>query len=737
MPHYSLNRSDEWTADGYTVDYPVYRGAQYDASVTNLTYDILSPSGGEPLEIILSFLSPITPTSTLRQSIPASYLSVYVQGSFDVDVYVDVNGQWVSGKDNSELTWDFKQDDAEGKAGLKRWSVRRTDEKLFEETDDRSEWGTLHFTGPGDVRFECGNARRLRQRFSRTGTLQNDIDDNFRSIMDEEPVFAFAKSFKLGNAATTTQNQDSVTFTIAYVQDVVVQYASARGLTHMKPLWQSFFSTVGELLTYHYLDFNNAAKLAQEYSDRLRSDAEAYGGSDYADVLALSARQVMGATSFSGTPDDPILFLKEISSNGNCQTVDIIFPAMPFFLYTSPRWLVYLLEPLLEHQLSGQYPNKYSMHDLGTHFPNMTGHADGRDEYMPVEECGDMLIMALALVQSLQHDGSHNSGLAWSSSDDGDEAGSDSNTVSESASIFPLRSSPSKEGVQHIDGPWGGGARGNKQAKSWLERTYRILKQWTSYLIEFSLEPHNQLSTDDFAGWLALHSNLALKGIIGIKAMSELSNILGYGGDEKYYRNISDVYVSKWQDFAISRDGSHAKLAYNWYGSWTTLYSLYADALLCFHPTITGTETVTTSGNEDEDLFNSDVDTQKPLAASRSSHDQAASDSSDFIPHSIYTNQSAFYELALQRYGLPLDSRHLYAKSDWLFEAAAVVSPEIRREIMKRHASWVNNTVIDRPLSDLYETEDEDGSWGGGVRFFARAVVGGHWAGLVLERACG
>src|ERR1044072_6955039 len=131
------------------------------------------------------------------------------------------------------------------------------------------------------------------------------------------------------------------------------------------------------------MDFNNAQKLAQNYSDQLAVDAYQSGSDSYVDIVALSARQTMGATSFSGTPENPLLFLKEISSNGNSQTVDVIFPAFPFFLYTQPKWLAYLLEPLLEHQLSGQYPNKYSMHDLGTPFPNLTGHADGRDEYMP------------------------------------------------------------------------------------------------------------------------------------------------------------------------------------------------------------------------------------------------------------------------------------------------------------------------------------------------------------------
>lgn len=125
--------------------------------------------------------------------------------------------------------------------------------------------------------------------------------------------------------------------------------------------------------------------------------------------MALSAWQVLGATQFSGTPENPLVFLKEISSNGNFQTVDVIFPAFPFFLYTNPRWLVYLLEPLLKYQLSGQYPNNYSMHDLGTHFPNATGHADGNDKYMPVEECGNMLIMVLAVANAIKS----NSHPAW------------------------------------------------------------------------------------------------------------------------------------------------------------------------------------------------------------------------------------------------------------------------------------------------------------------------------------
>ena len=132
-----------------------------------------------------------------------------------------------------------------------------------------------------------------------------------------------------------------------------------------------------------------------------------------------------------------------------------------------------------------------------------------------------------------------------------------------------------------------------------------------------------------------------------------------------------------------------------------------------------------------------------------------------FIPDEVYKMQSDWYHAVLQHYGLPLDSRHLYTKSDWEFFAAAVTSKETRGEMLGRIAEWVNETVtgesepfscawfrlsvlkgsrmltfaLDRPLTDLYDTEGKGGF--PGPDFFARPVVGGHFAFLALERACG
>lgn len=681
---------------------------QYDASTTNLSYLIPSPSyANESIEITLSFLSPITPDSTVRQAIPASYFTVSVAGPVDVDIYTDLNGEWVSGSRDSKIIWGLDQHALDHKHGLKSFHVRRENEEPLREHEDMGEWGTLYFTAPDDVRHEAGTSAKLRQRFSRTGTLENEIDHHFRAIMDDEPVFAFAKSFSAN--ATKPGEAQEVTFTIAHLRDPVAQFASARGMTMMRPLWQSYFPTDKEVLEFHYLDFDHASKLASIYTERLAEDAYKSGSDDYRDIVAVSARQVLGATEFAGTPDDPILFLKEISSNGDFQTIDVIFPSFPFFLYTQPKWLAYLLEPLIEHMLSGQYPNDYAMHDLGV-FPNAVGHPDGKDEYMPVEECGNILIMGLALANAIRDD-THLAPASF-----------------EGVSVPPrFQSQPKEEGkialsvgeaggIQYLDAPWRGDVLGRKQAKQWISRSYRLWKQWTGYLVDFSLQPENQLSTDDFAGWLELQTNLALKGIIGIKAMAGLADLAGEKADYKKFTNISSVYIRKWEEYGTSRDGTHMKLAYNWFGSWTILYNLYADSLLCFH----------LGDGSDKSLPLGHGDTQKPLKPIKGDHD-------GFVPKHIYQMQSDWYYNVRQKYGVPLDNRHRYTKTDWEFFAMAVTAPRVRAEILQSKARWVNETASQDPLTDLHWTHHDGDSF---LRFQARPVIGGHFAFLTLERAC-
>ena len=148
-PHDSLLPND--ADDGYNVSFCTYLGATFDASTTNLTYQIRAPHSHkdrQPLEVVISFLSPITPTSTMRQSIPASYITVHVSGSFNVDIYMDINGQWASGDRVTDIVWDFEQQALAKGKGLKTWKIKRANELLLSEIADRGEWGTVHFTAP-------------------------------------------------------------------------------------------------------------------------------------------------------------------------------------------------------------------------------------------------------------------------------------------------------------------------------------------------------------------------------------------------------------------------------------------------------------------------------------------------------------------------------------------------------------------------------------------------------------
>lgn len=314
-----------------------------------------------------------------------------------------------------------------------------------------------------------------------------------------------------------------------------------------------------------------------------------------------------------------------------------------------------------------------------------------------------MLIMGLALANALRYEKSPPS--LWSS------LGHAGPEHDDTEGIITLSTDSNR-----MDDAVGGhlNVKGHRKAREWLRKSYPIWKQWTGYLVREALIPSNQLSTDDFAGWLANNTNLALKGILGIRAMSELAAIVGETDEAISYYKTSREYITRWHtEFAMSRDGTHAKLAYTWYGSWSMLYNLFADSLLCFHlPASSGTARQL----QKEDA---PVDEQSHTA---------------FVPSLVYTRQSEWYLNVLQKYGIPLDSRHLYTKSDWEFFAVSVASKQVREEVIDRIALWVNETTTDKPLTDLYDTESE---WYPGIEFKARPVVGGHFAYLALERACG
>lgn len=321
--------------------------------------------------------------------------------------------------------------------------------------------------GAENFSFQSGSSGDLRYQYVMQHSLQNVLDTDYRPFATREPVFAYAHDFGRVSSA-------SVRYTIGSVQEPAVRYLTGQGVVPLQPWWKQCYADIHQMIDFHFNDFDATQTLASQFESQLRANVNAYysanmamisnntssvppvnangtqghNGTDqygrdyiydpdnsygfldpqnfggiaipdvqeaeaYYSIVALSARQVMGAYTLAIPPTsgegpntnsnatEPLMFQKEISSNGNTNTVDVMYPAMPFFLYANPNLLRYNLEPLYQNQEGGFYPNDYSMHDLGSHYPNATGHVEGDDEYMPVEESANMILMSYAYYMSV------------------------------------------------------------------------------------------------------------------------------------------------------------------------------------------------------------------------------------------------------------------------------------------------------------------------------------------------
>ena len=121
----------------------------------------------------------------------------------------------------------------------------------------------------------------------------------------------------------------------------------------------------GELLagywTRTYGTIQNATAAAYAEHDAMLAKSESHDaaltnklskfGEEYATLCALSYRQTLAATKLVWNDDKQTVwnFLKEISTNGDMQTMDVIYPASPMLLYTNPELLKLLLIPVLAY----------------------------------------------------------------------------------------------------------------------------------------------------------------------------------------------------------------------------------------------------------------------------------------------------------------------------------------------------------------------------------------------------
>lgn len=128
----------------------------------------------------------------------------------------------------------------------------------------------------------------------------------------------------------------------------------------------------------------------------------AAGGLQYAAVTQLTYRQVLGANAVVWNGSAPWVYQKEISSDGDLSTLDVIFPAAPQLLYHDNASLLQAaIEPHL-FLMSGLDPHTRFTQDCALHslgkWPVVDAGNGGCG--MPMESTGDILLMAAGVTMA-------------------------------------------------------------------------------------------------------------------------------------------------------------------------------------------------------------------------------------------------------------------------------------------------------------------------------------------------
>jgi len=478
---------------------------------------------GGGVSLVVEFLSPVEPGDLRRQSIPMSYILMTASSldgaRHDVQLYFDISGEWTSGDVSQLITWAPSSVPYPGGA-LRTWTVELQNQQPLTEQGQLAAWGSVVWATPDSARlsYQSGQDIAVRGQFVSNGRLTNANDTDYRAISNNWPVFGLCADLgSVGGAPVTTQAS------IGHVRTPAVSYLGQP----LQPLWTPNFADWQGMLAFFHADLPAARKRADALDARVTAAAQQAGGSAYAGLCDLALRQAYGGTELvAGPGGQPWALLKEISSDGNVSTVDVLYPASPAWIYADPAYLALLLEPLLAYAETGGWPKTFAEHDLGSSYPVASGHNNGQEEDMPVEESGNMLIMTAAYLRQ-------------------------ASTADRAA---------------------------------FAKAHYQILKQWADYLVANLPDPGFQNQTDDFAGSIAHSVNLALKGIIAVAAMGQIATAAGNAADAAAYTTQAQQFISYWTQHAQDPGGQHLGLTYSGTdggnGTWGTTYNAYADRLL-------------------------------------------------------------------------------------------------------------------------------------------------------------
>lgn len=220
----------------------------------------------------------------------------------------------------------------------------------------------------------------------------------------------------------------------------------------------------------------------------------------------------------------------------------------------------------------------------------------------------------------------------------------------------------------------------------YAEPYWDILNTWTDYLSENGQDPANQLCTDDFAGHWAHNANLSIKAIMGVQAFAELAALKGDNATAEKYAKRAAEMAAQWVKDAKegSKGDTHYRLAFDRPDTWSQKYNMVWDKLW-------GT---------------------------------------NIFPDNAMQTEVNYYLKKQNKYGLPLDCRRDYTKSDWVMWTAAM-SPDQKTllKFIDPLYDYVNETETRVPISDWYDTKT-----GRKTGFMARSVIGGHWMPLFASK---
>ncbi|MFR6641669.1 MAG: DUF1793 domain-containing protein [Christensenellales bacterium] len=159
-------------------------------------------------------------------------------------------------------------------------------------------------------------------------------------------------------------------------------------------------------------------------------------------------------------------------------------------------------------------------------------------------------------------------------------------------------------------------------------------------------------------GHLDKNVNLSVKAIVGIRAFAYICDKLGKTTDALLYANLADEYAAKWKEKCCA-DGKPTPLTFDGGDTFSLKYNMAFDVLMGF-------------GLFDKDLREAEVDA---------------------------------YIARRNEFGVPLDSRAGFTKSDWILWAAMLTADvEKRKKLIAPVADFLRRSPTRVPFSDWYET---------------------------------